>query len=664
MLNDCCATGGQPAVTTSSDEAEDPQFEMRLRTAISQANVPTLQMLTVQLTGEERWLTHPYTPTRSKGVDDNDSAGLSNTLQSQIREAALNAILRWRAGEPVAIPHPSPTQLIRMMSVSTGESIPEAYGPMMADRFNAFLGARPAPPARNVPAGFHVLIVGAGMSGIAAGVRLKEAGIPFTIVEKGEDVGGVWHQNSYPACGVDTPSHLYSYTFAQGDWEHWFAKKHEIVNYFRDVAKKFGVYEHVRFRTEIKAARYNEQAHQWASELLNPDGTTSNFESTILLSAVGVFGTPKWPDIPGRETFEGTLAHSAMWDEGTDLARKRVAVIGNGASAMQLVPAIVDQVEHLTVFQRSKQWAVPFPKFNKRIPNSARFLFSEVPLYEWWYRLRLAWIFDSKVYESLKIDPHWEDPEHSLNAVNAGHRGFFERYIRKELGDRQDLAPRVIPGYPPYGKRMLLDNGWFRTLTRPDVELVDDPILRIDETGIQTASKHYDFDVIVTASGFDVARFLLTLPTYGRGGMSVREAWDDDDPQAYLGTVIPGFPNMFMLYGPNTGLGHGGSFMYIVECQINYVLSVLEQMMDTGLTEVDCRREVCDEYNATMQDMHSRMVWTHPGTSTYYRNSHGRVVANSPWRTTDYWSMTRTADLSDFHTTSLKSTEGSEAQAS
>lgn len=639
--------------TSSYVEVEDVDFEANLRTAIAEANVPTLQMLCVQLTGDASWLEEPYRPTRSKGVDDNDSGGLPEDVQERIREAAIDAILRWRAGEPVAIPHPTAAQLIRMMSVSTGEPIPEAYGPMMADRFNAFLGARPAPPVANVPPGFHVLIVGAGMSGIAAGVRLKEAGIPFTIVEKGDDVGGVWHQNRYPACGVDTPSHLYSYTFAQGDWEHWFGKKEEIVDYFRNVAKKFGIYEHIQFGTEVVTARYDETRHRWVSELRGPGGTTTPFESNILLSAVGVFGTPKWPDIPGREDFRGTMLHTGMWDENADISGKRVAVIGNGASAMQLVPAIVEEVDTLTIFQRSKQWAVPFPKFRKRVPDAARFLFTEVPLYEWWYRLRLAWIFDSKVYESLKIDPEWDDPEHSLNAINAGHRRFFERYIRRELGDRQDLAPRVIPEYPPYGKRMLLDNGWFRTLTRSDVELIDEPILRIDQTGIQTVDKHYDFDVVIAASGFDVARFLLTLPTYGRGGVSVREAWDDDDPQAYLGTVIPGFPNMFMLYGPNTGLGHGGSFMYIIECQINYVLSVIEQMLDNGLTEVECRQDVSDEYNATMQDMHSRMVWTHPGTSTYYRNSRGRVVANNPWRTTDFWSMTRTANMADFHTASL-----------
>jgi 4-hydroxyacetophenone monooxygenase len=637
-------------VVGSVAQAKNVEFEAGLRAALAEANVPTLQMLCVQLTGNERWLQSPYTPTRSRGIDDNDSGGLSAELQDEIRAGAYEAILAWRNGLPMAIPHPSPDQLIRMMSVSTGEPIPADYGPMMADRFDSFTGRTATPVTHPVPDGFSVLIVGAGMSGIAAAVRLKQAGVPFVIVEKGEEVGGVWRQNRYPACGVDTASHLYSYTFAQGDWEHYFGKKSEIENYFRGVAQKFGIYDDIRFNTEVVATRYDETSQRWVSDLRSLDGTSTRIETNVLVSAVGAFGTPKWPAIPGFDRFHGELLHTAQWDEGADLAGKRVAVIGNGASAMQLVPAIADEVASLTIFQRSKQWAAPFPKFKKRIPESIRFLLSEVPLYEWWYRLRLAWIFDSKVYESLKVDPNWHDPERSLNAINDGHRRFFERYIRQQLGDRQDLAPRVIPDYPPYGKRMLLDNGWFRTLTRSNVELVDTPIESIGETGIQVRDgSRYDFDVIIAASGFDVARFLAPLPVYGRNGTSIRDAWDDDDPRAYLGTVTPGFPNMFMLYGPNTGLGHGGSFMYLVECQVNYVLSVLDQMFDAGITEVECRRDVCERYNETMADMHSRMIWMHPGTSTYYRNSRGRVIVNSPWRTTDFWAMTRSADLSDYN---------------
>lgn len=633
---------------TSANQAGS-DFESSLREAVAEANVPTLQALYVQLTGDERFLRPPFAPTRCKGIDDNDSGGLSVELQDAIRSAAFDAIVKWRSGAPIAIPTPTADQLVRIMSVTMGEEIPQDYGAFMKSKLDAYAGLDSSPVTHAVPEGFSVVIIGAGMAGICAAVRMQDAGIPFVVLEKGDDVAGVWRQNNYPGCGVDTPSHLYSYSFAQGDWKHYFGKKDEVEDYFRHVASEFGIYDRIRFATRVEDTRYDEDREQWVTTVSLPDGGNEQIRSNIVISAVGAFGTPKWPDIEGFDRFGGTVLHTAQWDQSVDLKGKRVAVIGNGASAMQLVPAIVDQVESLTIFQRSKQWAAPFPKFRKAISDPVRFMFSEVPPYEWWYRLRLSWNFDSKVYESLKIDPQWDTPEVSLNATNDGHRRFFTRYIHEQLGDRKDLIPRVVPDFPPYGKRMLLDNGWFRTLTRDDVHLVDTPIASVDESGIHTrVGDHHEFDIIIVASGFDVARFLGPVTVYGRKGLSVRDAWDDDNPKAYLGTVVPEFPNFFMLYGPNTALGHGGSFIFVVECQVNYVLSVLDKMFADNLTEVECRASVCERYNDVMEDMHSRMIWTHPGMSTYYRNARGRVVMNSPWRTTDYWNLTHSADIADY----------------
>ncbi len=645
--------GKAKPVVKPNTQSDEQAFENLLRSAIEEANVPTLQVLTVQLTGDRKWIEEPFLPTRPRGIDDNDSGGFPDELQQQVRQAAYDSIVAWHQGKPMAIERPTAEQIVQFMSVTMGESIPDAYGPFMESKMDAYTGRAKSAVSTKVPSGFKVTIVGAGMSGICAGVRLTQAGIPFTIIEKGANVGGVWRQNKYPGCGVDTPSHLYSYSFAQGDWSRYFAAKDEIEGYFDRVARELGVFEHIQFETEVIDTRYDEDRQRWIADLRSTDGAVESLESNVLIAAVGAFGTPKWPNIEGINSFGGDLMHTAQWDESVDLAGKRVAVIGNGASAMQLVPAIADRVDTLTVFQRSKQWAAPFPKLHKPIPDPVRFLLKEVPHYEWWYRLRLSWIFDSKVYESLKVDPEWTEPDHSLNAINDGHRRFFTRYIREQLGDREDLAEKVIPEFPPYGKRMLLDNGWFRTLTKPNVELVTTPIGRITEDGIETADdERYDFDAVIMASGFDVARFLAPVSVHGRNGVSIREVWGDEDPRAYLGTVTPGFPNFFTLYGPNTALGHGGSFIFVVECQVNYVLSVLDEMFASGVSEVECREDVCARYNETMEDMHSRMIWTHPGMRSYLQNSHGRVVMNSPWRTTDYWQMTRQADLGDFETKS------------
>jgi len=653
VLSNTTAGPGEP---TSADAEE---FGVRLYEAIELANIPTLLLVLVQLTGDMRWLEDPYLPVRSKGVDDNDTGGLSIEVQDEIRKGAVDAILAWHNGTEVAVPDPSPELLLRMLTVSEGGAVPEKYAGIMSARLQAFSEPEPTPVEAGIPAGFTALIVGSGMSGICAAIKFKAAGVPYIIVEKQDDTSGVWHSHTYPGCSVDTPSHLYSYTFDGGDWSRYFPPQSELDEYFRGVAKRNGIYDVIRFRTEVLDSEYDETEHAWVSRLRNPDGSEEVVRTNILVTAVGSFVEPVIPDIAGLAEFEGPVIHTARWDSTVDLAGKRVAVVGTGASAMQFAPAVVDEVSSLTIFQRGRQWAAPFPKFHKPVPDPIRFLLREVPLYQHWYRLRLSWIFDSKVYPTLHKDPQWHDPEHSINAINAGHRRFFERYIRDELGDRQDLADKVIPNYPPYGKRMLLDNGWFRMLTREDVTLVDnadDGIDHISGKTIHTRNgQSFEVDVIVMATGYNVARMLSTLTIRGRNGLSIRDAWNDTDPRAYLGTVVPDFPNLFVLYGPNTQLGHGGAFIYVMECQIRYVLKTLQAMFDADVREIECRRDVFEKYNDSVQERHQQMIWTHTGMTTYVRNDKGRVVVNNPWELVEFWSLLNNADLSDFHTVAIGS---------
>jgi 4-hydroxyacetophenone monooxygenase len=623
-------------------------FRQRLAEALPSANIPTLLLLLHQFTGDDRWLMPPFVPERSRW-DDNDSGGLPVAMQEEVREAALEAIAAWRSGTPIAKPELTAEELIQMMNVSEATTIPTEYADLMIHRLQRYSGAAPAPVA--VPEGFHALIIGSGMSGVAAAVRLRQAGVPFTIIEKQDQAGGVWRSHHYPGCGVDTPGHLYSYSFAGGDWSMYFPLQKEVEGYFRRVAKQSGIEESVRFGTECLWTRYDESSHTWHSRLRLPDGSEETLVTNVVISAVGAFATPKFPPIPGLREFDGPLVHTSKWDHTLDLRDKRVAVIGNGASAMQLVPAIADTVRSLTVFQRSKQWAAPFPKFRMKVPEAVRLLFREVPQYEWLYRLRLSWIFDSQVHDTLQKDPDWKHPERSINATNEGHREVFTRYIKEQLADRPDLLDKVTPTFPPFGKRMLLDNGWYKTLTKPHVTLIDGPVARVEGKKVYgNDGEAHEADVLIVATGYDVTRFLSPVEVIGRGGLTIRDAWDDDDSRAYLGTVVPEFPNLFMLYGPNTALGHGGSFIFTVECQIDYVLSVLRQMGEHSLVEVECRHDLYDTYNEHIQTMHKNMIWSHPGMSTYFRNDRGRVVTNSPWRLVDYWRMTREANLGDFST--------------
>jgi 4-hydroxyacetophenone monooxygenase len=605
---------------------------MRVSDAVASANIPALIPTLAMLTGDEKWLSPPYAPGRQKGLDDNHDGGLPLQVQAEIRAAAAAAI---DAGV-VRLPRPTHEQLVRMLSAAMGEDVPAEYGPMIAEELG--LGDPPRAPER-VPEGFRAIVVGAGISGLATSIRLAEAGIPHVVLERNATVGGTWLENHYPGAGVDTPSALYSFSFAQRDWSMYFALRDELHAYLERLADDFGVRERIRFGCEVLGAAYDEGAQEWA---VRTPGET--LRANVVITAVGGFNKPKWPAIEGLQEFEGAVVHTARWPDDLSLAGKRVGVIGNGASAMQLVPAICGEAAHVTVFQRSPQWAAPFDQFHEPVPEGERWLMRNVGLYRTWYRLRSGWTFNDKVHPALQKDPEWEHPERSVNKINDGHREFFTRYIESQLGDRPDLVAKVLPDYPPFGKRILLDNGWYAALKRDDVTLITDPVTAVTADAVNGV----ELDVLVCATGFDVVRFLAPMDIRGRGGAVLREVWDDEDARAYLGTTVPGFPNLLMVYGPNTQAGHGGSLIGSAEAQLHYILDLLERMLAAGAGAIEVRRDVYEAYNRRVDAAHERMVWTHPAMETYYRNSRGRVVVTTPFRVVDYWHMTREADLDDY----------------
>lgn len=630
----------------------DAAWAAQLEQALPAANIPTLLMVLVHLTGERRWLDERYQCTRIHGLDDNDSGGLAPEVQDEVRQAAREAILAWKGGRPAALHAPETADLVDMLHRSVGESIPDSYGPMVS----AWLGLDPEfaldqKDAFRVPEDFHVVVIGAGVAGICAAIRLQGAGIPYTVIEKNAEVGGTWYENRYPGAGVDTPNHIYSFSFAKADWSRYFALRGEIQDYFVAVADRFGIRKNIRFNTRVESAIYNEAGMDWSVRVAEGADRVDVLRANVVISAVGLLNVPKMPPIPGLDKFQGPCFHSARWPEGLDVRGKRVGVIGNGASAMQIVPAIAGEVAQLTVFQRSRQWAAPFDRFQKEVPAETRFLLREVPYYQEWYRQRLAWVFNDRIHSSLQVDPEWPHPERAINRRNDKHREFFTEYIKAELGERQDLLPQVLPDYPAFGKRMLMDNGWYRTMTRENVTLVSDAIREVDGNAVVTADgRRHELDILVVCTGFDAVNLLSSFELRGRGGRSVREDWDAKGAEAYLGVATPGFPNFFMLAGPNTALGHGGSVVALLETQVRYFMGLLKQVMNQHAWpfEIEVRRDVHDAYNRKVQDAHSRMIWTHKGMSNWYRNASGKIVAPTPFRNDDYWHMTRRTGLDDY----------------
>jgi len=618
--------------------------------AIDVANIPTLLMVLVQLTGELHWLEEPYLPKRQPGLGDNDTGGLEPRHQQEVREAALEAILAWRNGRPIALPEPDYDLIVRMLSVSMAESVPTEYGQFTAAQLGQvkFLDHQPI----SSPPDFNVIVIGAGVSGLCAAINLQMLGINFQVIERNSTVGGVWWENSYPGAGVDTPNHLYSYSFAPYDWQKYFCLRDELHGYLEHVCDSFEVRDTIRFETTVERIEYQNQKQNWLVTLCLPDGSQEQTEANVVISAAGIFNPPVSPDIDGLEDWEGEQWHTARWPESADLQDKKVAIIGNGASCMQIGPEIQDEVESLTIFQKSVHWAAPFEQFRKEVPDPLRFLLREVPLYRNWYRVRLGWTFNDRIHSALHKDPDWEHPERSLNAQNDAHRAYFTNHVISELGDHaSELLDRVLPTYPPFGKRMLMDNGWYRMLRNPKVQLVDERISNVDANSLTTEDgSEYEADVLVLATGFDVLNFITTYEAQGRSGTSLMSQWEQDNAQAYLGTVVPNFPNFFTLYGPNLQPGHGGSLIFVVEMQVRYIMDVIQKMLDQNLGAVEIRQDIHDRYNEDVDQAHTQMVWTHPGMESYYRNERGRIVVNSPWRNVDFYAMTREADLSEYLT--------------
>ncbi len=616
-----------------------------LKDGIANANIPALLMVLYQMTGEATWLQEPFAPGRSPGLDDNDSGQLPDEVQTQIRTAAEEAIEAWLAGKPLAIERPSNLRLAEMLSVAMTEHVPEEYGDIVA----AGMGYDLEPTAGTaIAADKTAIVIGGGVSGICAGIELGKLGIDYTLFEKNEDFGGTWFENRYPGCGVDTPSLTYTFSCRPNDWSMYFPLRDEIEGYLLDTAREFGLYDKACFRTHVEEARWNTATDQWDVTITTPDGKRETHSADYLFSAVGILNIPKYPQIDGLDEFAGEVYHTSRWPAEADLSGKRVAVIGNGASGMQVAPAIADVVSRMTIFARSKQWAAPFPQFRKKVPEGVRYLMQVVPLYRAWLEQRLSWTFNDRVHGTLFRDPEWEHPERAVNEINDAHRRVFTRYVEEQLQDRPELIERVLPEYPPFAKRMLLDNGWFRTIKKPHVDLIPEHLAKVDGNTLFTSSgETVEADVIILATGFQTTNVLGSYDIVGREGQLLRDHWGEDNASAYLGTLVPGFPNFFILLGPNVGSGHGGSMIRNIENQMHFAGQVVQCAEAQEASTVEVKETAYKDYSRRIDDAHDRLVWTHPGTENWYRNSQGRVVAITPWRNDAFWRMTRSPDEAD-----------------
>lgn len=472
-------------------------------------------------------------------------------------------------------------------------------------------------------------IIGAGAGGMCAGIRLGQTGRDdFVIIDKADHVGGTWYRNTYPGAECDIASHVYCYSFAPNpDWSKPYGTQPEILAYFERVADEYGLRPHLRLGVGVESARWDDERARW--ELLLDTGEV--IDAQFLVGAVGMFGEINVPAIPGLDTFAGARFHSAEWDHDHDLTGERVAVIGSAASAVQLVPAIAPIVERLHVFQRTPNWVLP----------KADTPYTEEQREEFRTRPELMAESRQALYELIEVGLDYTARD-TVDRVEAVAREALE------VVHDPEVRRKLTPDHPWGCKRPLLSNDYLPTFNRDNVELVVDPIERITATGIVTADGvERPVDAIVLATGFATTRYVSAIDVTGRDGTTLADAWGDD-PIAYLGITTSGFPNLFMLYGPNTN--GGNSIILMLEHQVEHMIRLLDLLDETGADWLDVRRDVMDAYNDSLQEAIAGVAVWQASCNGYYRSASGRIVTQWPWNFTEYRRRTEADDLSSYET--------------
>ena len=635
--------------TTADASDED------IAVALEDVSIPTLLLSCLHMSGDTAILDGPLRP---QGLFLNEVQGyMSEEDKAAARLFALDVIKDWRdRGCPE--PEPPRRDVVKaMMDWLVCEDVPDEYVDMLLEEMELDGGdaraAAPADPeaAAAAAAALPVVIIGCGMSGLLAAIRLQEAGFPYVVIEKNEGVGGTWWENTYPGARVDVGNHFYCYSFEPSDhWTEFFAQQPELQAYFQGVMERHGVDRHVRWGTEVLGATWDDDAATWSVAL--DDGETLTARAVI--SAVGQLNRPFVPDVPGA--FDGPSFHTARWDHSVDLTGKRVVVVGAGATGFQLVPAIAEAVEHLTVIQRTAQWMFPNPNYHESVGPGVRWALRHLPFYGRWYRFLIFWPGCDKGLVTAEVDPDWEPQHQSVSEVNDLTRVMFTDWITSQVEGRPDLVDKVVPDYPPTGKRTLQDNGsWLKALCRRNVDLVRSGVDHLEADGVVDSDgvKH-EADVVVWATGFRVNDMLLPMEILGRDGADLRARWGIR-PRAYLGMTVPDFPNFFMLYGPGTNLASGGSLIFHSECEVRYTVQCLQALADGGLAAMEPRPDRHDEWYERCQAALKMTVWASPHIEhNFYKNAEGGVHGLSPWRLVDFWQWTRQVDLDDFVLTSRR----------
>jgi 4-hydroxyacetophenone monooxygenase len=613
--------------------------------ALADVSVPALLCSLVHMTGDPSWIRGQVL--QRMALSSDFQCGLSEEARTEIRAEAVPAIAAYRDGGCRA--HDLPAELVlEMMSFLAGRPVQGRVVPMMLEDMQ-FDGAdaRAIDWGDEVPADAKaaspVIVIGCGLSGILAGIRLTQAGMPFTIIDKNDGPGGTWWENRYPGARVDVGSHQYCYSFEPGHhWSEYYCQQPELRDYFTGVLDKHGLRPRCRFGTEVTALTWDEADEHWRVAVRGADRETEVLEARFVISAVGSLNLPRLPSFPGMDSFAGPSFHSARWPADLDISGSRFALIGAGATGFQIAPTIAEDVAQLTIYQRTAQWMFPNPVYRAAVPAGDRWALRHLPFYARWFRFIQTYPGVAAGTNQYRFSPDYADNPLAVNVVNEERGEQLKAWITHGLSGRADLVEKCIPNYPAMGKRILQDDGsWLRCLCQPHVELVRTQIERIVPDGVVTVDGTMrEADIICYATGFRHNDFLASMDVTGRRGASLRAQWRDE-PSAYLGITIPNFPNLFCVYGPGTNLAHSASLFFHSEYQIGYAMQAIHEVLAAGARSIEVKQEVHDHYAAWHQAEISQLVWAHPSiTHSHYKNPAGKVYTLSPWPLDQYRELT------------------------
>lgn len=500
-----------------------------------------------------------------------------------------------------------------------------------------------------LPAGYEVAVIGSGFNGILMAIQLEWLGIPYRVYERRSELGGTWSINRYPDVRVDVTNFIYQYSFERDyPWGEYYAPGAEVRKYLEFVAKKRGVWEHIEFNSNITSAEYDESSATWKLSITSPDGSVREVSPNIVVSATGLFNAPKKLNVPGIDDFAGRVLHTTAMQGDEDFSGRTVAIIGNGSTGTQLLKNVAAVAKQVNVHVRTPQWLAARENYGEKLSAETRWLLDTLPFYPNWYTYSMLATQEGS-QKLHTVDPDWVAKGGQVNEVNDGFRKALEGYIASQLEGRPDLIEKLTPKYAPMARRQVADNKWYKTLLEPHVEAAFGEVVRITPTGVVTADGvERPADDIITATGFAVSKYLHPTEYRGKGGQKLEDFWDADPegPKAYIGLTVPGFPNLFTLYGPNAQ-PRSGAIVGWFETWTQYVARAIVYMIENDKREIDVKYDVFNDYNESLKEETKGKVWLDADIAdkNYYVNSAGRLAVSVPWTLEDYYDFFQRTDF-------------------